>query len=116
MDCSRLILLQGTIKVQVQDRTTNFLFQRFYNSSISKGRDLENAIENEIEKLKENKFFVGYDSNREFIEFTIDDISELFLSLRRQKIKFYSDILKEYRKNKQNYDNRLDQMFFPSEI
>ncbi len=85
-------------------RTGKFLFSRFSQKNISEGESLEKSIKEEIKDLKNNKFIVGLDSDFELIKVSLEDIIEMFISLRNQKIEFYEAILKEYQNRSQDYD------------
>jgi len=89
-------------------RTSYFLFNRFVgNERKIKGYELESAIKDKIEELKENKFIIGLDEEFNFIKVQLEDIMNMFLTLREQKIQFHEEILAEYQKRKQVYNKDL---------
>ncbi len=89
-------------------RTRKFIFNRFNQEDISKGSEnLEKCIKKEINDLKSNIFIAGLDSDFEDIKVSLDEIIEMFISLRNQKIKFYEAVLKEYRNRSQDYNKVL---------
>ena len=94
------------IFLEVQDlkmRTENFLFQEFKNIE-----EIEPKLKAEIVKLRENKFHSDYDLEKhEPIYITINDIMDLFLELRENRIYHEEAILIEYMKNREYYDTTL---------
>jgi len=90
-------------------RIHHFLYSEFTGAEISfpKSIDLEDSIGKKIEQLKKNRFFVGFGDNLSSVEVSLDEITDMFITLRRQKIDFYRAILEEYKKNKSHYDKEL---------
>ncbi len=96
--------------LSIQDkhkRTREFLIQRFEDV-----KDLEIQIRKRIEDLKENRFLWDIDlETNEPIYATIDDIGNIFLKFRENRIKIEMAILEEYVNNKEYYDGKWKRDF-----
>lgn len=89
--------IQSSIKDK-SERTFNILYARFAKD-IKEKKDLETTIKKKIENLKKNEFIVDYDTeNSEMIKMSAEDLKDLFITLRKQRIEFYNAILEEYKK------------------
>ena len=74
------------------------------------GEIIEETIQKIIENLQENKFLVDYEVITKYTRetnLTLEEIADMIMNLRKKKIAFYEAILKEYQKNRQEYDTRL---------
>lgn len=94
-----------------------FLYNEFYND-IRKKKELkiENTLEKKIEELEEYKFFTskGFGKNYESVvdeyeKISLEEVKDMILSLRKQRISVYKEILNEYKNNKEKYLKYLNQ-------
>lgn len=88
---------------------SELLYQKFHSEFIAK-KDLEESIEEKIKNLGELKFVTSkglykkYDDlEDEYEELSFDNIKELFLSLRKNRIEIYKELLKDFKNNKDMY-------------
>jgi len=106
-ELSPIVSLMNTPK-DIFTRTSHILFTNFVgNERKLKGSELEQAIKDEIKELKKNKFTIGMDEDFNILEVSLEDIVNIFLTLREQKIHFFEDILAEYQKRRQEYNKDL---------
>jgi hypothetical protein len=95
------------------------LYARFSQEDVKKGGDLEEAINNFIDSLKTDKFYIPEeligDNRAELtqintdyylcsLESLVSNIRNAIKSLREEKIQFWKELLEKYRKDKEGFD------------
>jgi hypothetical protein len=88
----------------------------YFRDDFKDNKDLENVIENKIKRLEENTYFVpkkmceackdefeNENNENEYEELSLDQVAELFISLREKRIMVYKALLKDFQNNKEAY-------------
>lgn len=107
---------------EIYRRTYDFICRCFSNKLLLERKSVDEVIKEKINNLKRYKFAfntkiqVGDNKDNVYIdpatELTADQIKEKLLFLRNQHIEFYKDLLDEYLKNQQEYDEKIELKYF----